>query len=134
MMTDSSSGNDNHNHTHAHPHDHRHNRRRSLQQQQSDNPYDMGMTLVHETGHWLGLYHIFQGNCANQDEVADTPAQKTNYGCPTTRPDSCPGDASKDMPENYMDYTDDACMYMFTPGQVSRMLAAFETLRLGVAV
>ena len=77
-------------------------------------PYDKGRTMTHEVGHYLGLYHTFQGGCAGAgDGIADTPAVSApNYGC--TANTSC---GSVDMIENYMDYTDDTCMNTFTAGQ-----------------
>lgn len=77
-------------------------------------PYDKGRTMTHEVGHYLGLFHTFQGGCAGAgDGIADTPAVATpNYGC--TANTSC---GSADMIENYMDYTDDTCMNTYTAGQ-----------------
>lgn len=82
-------------------------------------PYDRGRTTTHEIGHWLGLRHIWgDGDCDDDDYCADTPnAENPNYGCPND-PVSC---GSADLFENYMDYTDDACMNVFTQCQKERM-------------
>jgi hypothetical protein len=93
-------------------------------------PFDRGRTTTHEIGHWFNLYHIWGddgGGCSGTDEVADTPNQGgPNYGCPGFPHISCGNGPNGDMFMNYMDYVDDACMVMFTEGQVRRMDAALE--------
>jgi Pregnancy-associated plasma protein-A/Secretion system C-terminal sorting domain/Fibronectin type III domain len=91
-------------------------------------PYGKGRTATHEVGHWLNLRHIWgDANCGS-DLVSDTPTQQTsNYGCPTYPHVTCSNGTAGDMFMNYMDYTDDACMYMFTAGQKARMMALFAT-------
>lgn len=92
-------------------------------------PYDKGRTMTHEVGHFLGLRHIWGDNntCpatnvdTNKDFVADTPAASaSNFGCPAGT-NSCPSNPGNDMIENYMDYTDDTCMNIFTTGQKTRI-------------
>jgi len=90
--------------------------------------FNLGRTMTHEVGHYLGLYHTFQGACSDGDFCTDTPAIAAyNSGCPTTTPDSCPLSTGNDMIENYMDYTNDACMNVFTNDQKSRIIAAITT-------
>ncbi len=82
-------------------------------------PFNLGRTLTHEMGHYLLLDHIWGDGCGVDDEVSDTPDQaQDNSGCPGLNTSSC---GSTDMHMNYMDYTNDACMYMFSAGQASRM-------------
>ncbi len=92
-------------------------------------PFNKGRTGTHEVGHWLNLYHIWGDDgtgCNGSDNVSDTPNQADeNYGCPAFPQVSCSNGANGDMFMNYMDYTDDACMYMFTAGQKTRMQALF---------
>jgi len=91
-------------------------------------PYDLGRTATHEVGHWLNLRHIWGDARCGNDQVADTPTQQTsNYGCPTFPHVTCSNGANGDMFMNYMDYTDDACMQMFSSAQGDRMDALFAS-------
>lgn len=96
-------------------------------------PYNLGRTLTHELGHFFNLNHTFAGcsnsNCNTQgDRVCDTPPSNApSYGCPAAGAVSqCNGENA--LTVNYMDYTNDACMYMFTAGQATRMLAYYNTI------
>lgn len=99
------------------------------------NPYNKGRTLVHEVGHFFFLYHIWgddaKGSCAGTDEISDTPNQAdASSGCPTgVVTDNCTTTAPGIMYQNFMDYTNDACMVMFTKQQVTRMEAALYSNR-----
>ena len=94
-------------------------------------PFNKGRTATHEVGHWLNLRHIWGDDgtgCTGSDQVTDTPnAAGPNYGCPAFPKVTCSNGPNGDMFMNYMDYTDDACMFMFSSGQVSRMQALFAT-------
>ena len=94
-------------------------------------PFNKGRTATHEVGHWLNLYHIWGDDgtgCTGSDQVTDTPnAGGPNYGCPAFPRVTCSNGPNGDMFMNYMDYTDDACMFMFSNGQISRMQALFST-------
>lgn len=87
--------------------------------------FNKGRTLTHEVGHWLNLRHIWGDATCGNDFVDDTPVHQTsNNGCPTfPKTNNCPGGPWTEMTMNYMDYTFDACMYMFTAGQKNRMQA-----------
>lgn len=91
-------------------------------------PYNLGRTATHEVGHWLNLRHIWGDATCGTDLVNDTPTHNAaNYGCLAAgHKSTCPG-TPIEMTMNYMDYTYDACMYMFSTGQKTRMLALFAT-------
>ncbi len=94
-------------------------------------PYNLGRSATHEIGHWLNLRHIWGDDgtgCNGSDLVGDTPNQADeHYGCPKFPQVSCSNGPNGDMFMNYMDYSDDRCMYMFTNGQRDRAYAVLQT-------
>ncbi|CAL2075841.1 zinc-dependent metalloprotease [Tenacibaculum sp. 190524A02b] len=92
------------------------------------NPYNKGRTLTHELGHYLNLPHTFSGDCSSDDGVADTPnIDESSGGCPA--PGSVQMCSNKSLTMNFMDYVNDACMYMFTAGQAERSTAFLSTVK-----
>jgi hypothetical protein len=92
-------------------------------------PFNRGRSATHEIGHWLNLRHIWGDteHCEGTDFVTDTPnAKQPNFGKPTFPHVSCSNGPNGDMFMNYMDYTDDDSMFMFTAGQVTRMSATLD--------
>lgn len=96
-------------------------------QLQQGAPYNKGRTATHEIGHWLGLRHIWgDSNCGN-DFCGDTPTSQTsNYGCPNFPKITCSNGPNGDMFMNYMDYSDDGCMNIFTNNQKTRMVTVMN--------
>ncbi len=100
--------------------------------------YNLGAAMTHEVGHYLNLYHTFQGGCITDtgvaacqiygDRICDTPPTTGSYGCPSPAPLSCDG-ITPELIENYMDYTQDACKNSFTTGQNARMNFSLYTYR-----
>jgi hypothetical protein len=98
-------------------------------------PFNKGRTATHEVGHYLNLRHIWGDtpDCSGSDMVADTPnCAGPNFGTPSWPVITCSNGPNGDMFMNYMDYTDDAGMFMFTAQQVVRMRTALETMRTGL--
>lgn len=92
--------------------------------------YNLGRTATHEIGHWLNLNHIWGDDSCGDDEVDDTPKQESdNSSCPTFPHITCANGPNGDMFMNYMDYTYDGCMSLFTKGQIARMTATLNTAR-----
>jgi Pregnancy-associated plasma protein-A/Repeat of unknown function (DUF346) len=101
-------------------------------------PFNLGRTATHEIGHWLNLNHIWGDDgsgCSGTDNVGDTPNQGgANTGTPTFPRVSCSNGPNGDMFMNYMDYVDDAAMFMFSAGQVARMQACLDVARAEIGV
>jgi hypothetical protein len=103
-------------------------------------PYNGGRSATHEIGHWLNLFHLWGvsdtgfAQCSGSDQVDDTPLQaQPNTGCPTYPHLSCNNaNSGGDMFMDYMDYSDDSCMRMFTAGQVLRMESTLTIYRAAI--
>ncbi|MEN9522922.1 MAG: hypothetical protein RL065_1299, partial [Bacteroidota bacterium] len=95
-------------------------------------PYDLGRTLTHELGHYLGLYHTFEFGCTDDgDSIKDTPPVLTSHSGCDKGTNTCSNDTPDeiDMVENFMDYSDDNCMTMFSMGQVAVMNSVLKNIR-----
>ena len=93
-------------------------------------PYNEGDTATHEVGHWLGLFHTFQGGCARQGRPRRRHRRRERRRRSAARSAATPApEAGLDPIENFMDYTDDPCMYEFTAGQSARASEAWVAYR-----
>jgi Pregnancy-associated plasma protein-A/Secretion system C-terminal sorting domain len=96
----------------------------------TQSPYNLGRTATHEVGHWLNLKHIWGDSFCGNDNVSDTPEQEdANEGCPSFPEISCSNGPNGDMFVNYMDYSNDACLLLFTNGQKERSNATISSVR-----
>ena len=95
-------------------------------------PYNLGDTATHEVGHWMGLYHTFQGGCS-KEQTTSSPTRRRSRARPSaSRRGATPAAPPEwDPITNFMDYSDDACMFEFTSGQDDRMDAQFAAFRFG---
>ncbi len=97
-------------------------------------PFDLGRTATHEVGHWLNLRHIWGDSFCGDDFVSDTPTQEqANGGCPTFPHVTCGNGPNGDLFYDYMDYSNDACLLLFTNGQKTRVDASISAYRTGLA-
>ena len=97
----------------------------------ASNPYNLGKTVTHEVGHYFNLEHVFYAGCSDWDNCEDTPpVSSATYGCPESQQESCGNTLTMTM--NYMDYTDDACMCMFTECQADIMVSTLLNERSGL--
>jgi hypothetical protein len=99
-------------------------------------PYNLGRTTTHEIGHWLGLIHVWGDADCGDDYVADTPTQFTSTSGSTCSMDysTCTGPSTLNMNQNYLDYSADACMNIFTQGQTDRMRTVMEVSPKRIAI
>ena len=96
----------------------------------TNSPYNKGRTATHEIGHWLNLRHVWGDDFCGDDLVGDTPTQQEpNYGCPDFPNTSCSNGSNGDIFVDYMDYSNDACMMLFTNGQKQRTTATISAIR-----
>jgi hypothetical protein len=91
--------------------------------------FELGTTAIHEAGHWMGLFHTFEGGCAAPgDGIGDTPSEQPGVdGCPLRR-DTCPSPGA-DPINNFMDYSADSCKSRFSPGQIGKMNMFWDKYR-----
>lgn len=94
-----------------------------------NSPFNLGRTVTHELGHFFNLRHTFTSSCNTDDNISDTPnISSATYNCPSAGSKNACVAGEKALTMNYMDYVDDACMYMFTEGQTARMEAYLASI------